>query len=127
MKYGRRIRCFIQYIRHEDIPKFFITADVVVLPYVEFHSQSGVLHLAQGFGKPVIVTDVGGLPEAVNHEETGLVVPAGNVERLAEAIMHLMTHENLRRQMGQRAKEMAVASFSWKAIADTTIEKAYKV
>ena len=125
LKCRSRIKCFLKYVEHLDVPIFFMPADIVILPYLQFHSQSGVLHLAQGFGKPVIVTDVGGLPEVVDDRKTGLIVPAGDVEALARAMTYLLENDRLRAEMGQRAREMAMQRFSWEAIAKATIEKAY--
>lgn len=125
MKCRSRIKCFLKYVEHQHVPIFFTPADIVVLPYLEFHSQSGVLHLAHGFGKPVIVSNVGGLPEVVEDHETGLIVPPGDVNRLAEAMGCLLENEGLRIKIGQRAREMAMERFSWEIIAKATIEKAY--
>jgi glycosyltransferase involved in cell wall biosynthesis len=125
MKHGNRVKCFIKYVKHEEIPTFFIPADIVVLPYLEFYSQSGVLHLAQGFGKATIVSDVGGLPEAVENYETGLIVPAGDVDRLSAALSYLLENEPARVEMGRRARELATEKFSWEDIAGATIDKAY--
>ena len=126
MKHGSRVRCFIGYVDHNNLSAFFEPADMVVLPYVEFSAQSGVLHLAQGFGKPVIVTDVGGLPEAVQDRETGLVVHAGDVEALVKGISYLLENERAGRQMGQRAREVATERFSWEKIARSTLEQVYE-
>jgi glycosyltransferase involved in cell wall biosynthesis len=125
MKYGKRVKCFIKYVKHEDIPKFFIAADIVVVPYLQFQSQSGVIHLAQGFGKAVIASDVGGLPEVIEDKETGLIVPSGDVERLADAMSYLLESGRVRLNMGRRAREVSMEKFSWDAIAEATIEKAY--
>ncbi len=125
MKHGGKVKCFVEYVEYADIPCFFRVADIVVLPYLEFYSQSGVVHLAQGFGKAVIASDVGGLPEAVENQKSGLIVPAGDVERLAEAMSYLLENESVRIRMGERAMEMAMERFSWNSIAMATIEKAY--
>jgi glycosyltransferase involved in cell wall biosynthesis len=127
MRHRSRIRCFIRYVEHEDIPIFFTSADIVVLPYVEFSAQSGVLHLAQGFGKAVIVTDVGGLPEVVEDHETGVIVPPGDVDQLAKAMSYLLENDGPRIEMGQRGREIATNRFSWETIAKATIEKAYGI
>ena len=125
MKHGNKVSCFIDYIEHDDIPLYFTLADVVVLPYTQFSAQSGVLHLAHGFGKPVIVTDVGGLPEAVENHKTGLIVPSGDVECLARAMTYLIGNDNVRKEMGNVAKKVAMEKFSWEGIAKATIENAY--
>lgn len=125
MKHKSQVKCFIKYVEHEEIAVFFTTADIVVVPYLKFSSQSGVLHLAQGFGKAVIGTDVGGIPEAIEDGKTGVIVPAGDVKRLSEAMRYLLKNDDVRTRMGRRAKEMAMERFSWDDIAKATIEKAY--
>ena len=52
------------YIPDNEIEKYFASCDIVVLPY-ESATQSGIVQMAYGFDKPVIVTDVGGIPEVV--------------------------------------------------------------
>jgi glycosyltransferase involved in cell wall biosynthesis len=125
MRHGDRVKLFLRYIEHQEIPLFFEAADVVVLPYLRFFSQSGVLHLAQGFRRPLIVTDVGGLPDAVRHGETGLVVPPGNVKALVEAMSYLLEHKEKRREFGLAAYEVARREFSWDKIARETVKRVY--
>ena len=74
-----------RYIPNEEIEKFFVAADALVLPYLS-GSQSAVGMLALHHGVPVIATDVGGLSETVVHEQTGLIVPPRDSLALAEAI-----------------------------------------
>ena len=57
----------------------------MVLPY-ESATQSGIVQIAYGFRKPVIVTDVGGLPEVVEDDVTGMIVPPFDDDALADAI-----------------------------------------
>ncbi|KAB8142122.1 glycosyltransferase [Chloroflexia bacterium SDU3-3] len=73
------------YIPNEEIRPYFDLCDVVVLPYVSA-TQSGVVQLAFGFGKPVITTRVGGLHEVVEHGVNGLIVPPQDEVQLAQAI-----------------------------------------
>jgi glycosyltransferase involved in cell wall biosynthesis len=125
MRNGRRVKCFLRYIEHHEIPAFFTAADVVVLPYLAFHSQSGVGHLAHAFAKPLIATKVGGLPELVENNRTGIMVSPGDADQLAQAMTTLLGDGRLRRDMGRRAREMATDKFSWDKIAKMTVEKAY--
>jgi D-inositol-3-phosphate glycosyltransferase len=125
LKHAGRIKCFIKYVPYEDIPLFFVSADIVVAPYREFSGQSGVALLGAGFGKAMIVSDAGGLPEVVEHGKTGLVVPAGGVDSLAEAMALLLKDSDLREAMGRQAELKAMEDFSWGKIATETIEKAY--
>lgn len=75
-----------QYIPNEEIGTYFASADLVALPYVDA-TQSGIVQLAFGFGVPVVTTTVGGLGEAVQDGVTGLLVPPGDSQALAEALM----------------------------------------
>jgi glycosyltransferase involved in cell wall biosynthesis len=81
-----RVRIEDAYIPNEDVHRYFAAADVVVLPYTEA-SQSGIVPIAYSFNTPVISTRVGGLPEAVLEDKTGLLVEAGDPGALARAIV----------------------------------------
>ncbi len=74
------------YIPDRQVGKYFTASDLVVLPYVSA-TQSGIVQIAFGFGKPVIVTSVGGLPEVVEDGRTGYVVPPCDAEALADAVV----------------------------------------
>ncbi len=75
-----------RYVPNEELPAIFSVADVVVLPYISA-TQSAVVQLAFSFGKPVITTNVGGLPEVVKDGMTGLIVPPQDATALAHAIV----------------------------------------
>jgi len=83
---------------------FFAKASLVVLPYVSA-STSGILMTAYAFGKPVVATRVGCLPEYVKHGVTGLLVTPCNVEQLAKAIIRMLSDDALRHRMGEKAKQ----------------------
>jgi glycosyltransferase involved in cell wall biosynthesis len=127
MKHRDKVLLFVRYIQHEELPLFFLPADVVVVPYLRFGSQSGVVHLAQGFGKPVIAANAGGLPELVEHNKTGVLVPPGDVGKLADALHLLLRDDRLRMDMGARARITGGEKFSWRDIARATVEKVYMV
>jgi glycosyltransferase involved in cell wall biosynthesis len=75
-----------RYVPNEELPRYFQSADIVVLPYIDA-TQSAVVQLAYGFGRPVITTDVGGLREVVQEGLTGLLVPPGDSSTFAQAII----------------------------------------
>jgi glycosyltransferase involved in cell wall biosynthesis len=79
------VRIVDRYIPNEQVELYFAAADAVVCPYLSA-SQSGVVQLAYGFGKPVICTRVGGLPEAVVEGETGFLANPRDPADLARAI-----------------------------------------
>jgi starch synthase len=109
------------YIPARLIARLFQEASVVALPYVEA-SQSAVLAIACAFGKPVVATAVGGIPEVVDHGETGYLVPPRDPESLAEAIVALLRDPDLRKRMGRRALEKAASELSWSNIARKTMQ-----
>jgi glycosyltransferase involved in cell wall biosynthesis len=80
------------YIPDQEVEKFFAASDLVVLPY-ESATQSGIVQIAYGFEKPVVVTDVGGLPDVVSDGKTGYVVESRNSHALAEGIIRFFRQE----------------------------------
>lgn len=74
------------YTPDREVEKYFAACDIVVLPY-ESATQSGIVQIAYGFGKPVVVTDVGGLPDVVTDNRTGYVVAPRDENALAEAVV----------------------------------------
>lgn len=109
------------YIPDEMVARLFQEASIVVIPYVEA-SQSAVLAIAYAFGKPVVATTVGGIPEAVEHEQTGYLVPPRDSDSLAEAVVTLLQDHDLRRKMGRQALKKAETEFSWSSVAGKTLE-----
>lgn len=86
---GDRIHCFLEYIRDERVGLFFSAADLVVLPYTHFDAQSAVGARALPYRKPMIVSDVGGLPDWVGRDPRW-VVPAGDSGELAARILTVL-------------------------------------
>jgi len=72
-----------QYVPNEDVGKYYTAADLVVLPY-RSATQSGILQIAFGFDRPVLVTRVGGLDESVQNDINGYVVPPKDPGAIAE-------------------------------------------
>lgn len=99
-----------KYVRNEDVPLYFCSANIVVLPYTDA-TQSGIVQIAYALRTPVITTDVGGLPEVVADGETGFIVRAGSAEMLAEAIVKYFSgkyEEKFRGEIERRGD-----SFGW--------------
>lgn len=107
------------YIPDKEVEKYFAASDLVVLPY-ESATQSGIVQIAYGFEKPVIVTDVGGLPDVVTNGKTGYVVEAKRPEKLAEAVIRYYEEEMEEKFVSGVKKE--AYRFSWDRMVET-IEK----
>jgi len=110
-----------RYITYKEGAELFQRCSVVVLPYIDA-SQSGVIPPAYGFKKPVVVTDVGSLPEIVDEGVTGFIVPPKNPEAFAKAIIKLLKDEKLRKQMGENAYRKLKEELSCDIVAEKTLE-----
>jgi glycosyltransferase involved in cell wall biosynthesis len=108
-------------ISDEETAQLFLDADIVVLPYTA-GSQSGVLAIANAFGKPLIVTDVGELGQTIEHERTGLVIPPRDEQALADAIIRLISDAPLRDRLAAATRALAERSASPKVVAARAIE-----
>lgn len=86
----------------------YAAADIFVMPSLEDNLPNTVLE-AMACGTPVLGFDVGGIPEMVQHHNTGLLVEPRNVEDLADKISYLLSHEEVRQNLGKNAREVAIA------------------
>lgn len=101
----------------QQVELYFAAADVVLLPYLE-GTTSGVLKLAMAFGKPVIATDVGDVPETVN-SDAGIVISHRHMsEELAPAMQHMQQHYEQFRRRWQAARE----PYAWSGIGQRYFE-----
>ena len=91
------------FVPRRERDELFRRASVVVLPYVNA-TTSAVIPIAYAHRKPVVVTDVGGLPDAVEDGRTGLVVPPRDPVALAGALVRLLRDDALRREYGEAAR-----------------------
>ena len=104
-----------------DVAGLFQRSTLSVLPYIEA-SQSGVANLSYGMGVPVVASDIGGLGELVKSGEDGLLVPAGDVQALAEAIIHLLSDTQLQEKMRAAALKRCQQDLNWSNIAAQTVQ-----
>lgn len=93
-----------------DVPELLAAADIFVLPS-DWEGLPLVVVEAMAAGKPVIASAVGGVPELIEQERTGMLVPAGDPEALAQAILRLARDPELRRRVGEAARASAVERF----------------
>jgi glycosyltransferase involved in cell wall biosynthesis len=95
----------------KDVPRLLGGSDLLWLTSV---SEGIPLTIIEGMaaGLPVVATDVGGVTEVVEPDETGLVSPAGNEEAIAEAVLKLALDPALRQRLGLAGRERAFGRFS---------------
>jgi glycosyltransferase involved in cell wall biosynthesis len=109
-----------RYVPDPEVARLFLGTELVVLPYREA-SQSGVAALAASFGLPVVATDVGELGELVRRTGMGPVVPPGDPDRLAAAIMELLSHPQRRAACAAAARQAATGSLEPGRVAAATL------
>lgn len=103
------------YTPDREVEKYFAAADLVVLPYTSA-TQSGIVQIAYGFTKPVVVTDVGGLPDVVENKETGYIVEPENPQAIADAVVRFFREEQAQRMQDNIEKE--AYRFSWERMGE---------
>jgi glycosyltransferase involved in cell wall biosynthesis len=114
------VRFVPRYVSDAELPAFFRRADLLVLPHRTV-DVSGVLFAGLAFGKPMVLSDVGGFRELVEEHGAGRLVPPGDVPALAEAIGELLADPAERERLAQRARAAAEGPFSWDSIAERTL------
>jgi glycosyltransferase involved in cell wall biosynthesis len=109
-----------RFVPDDELPAYFERADLVVLPYLQA-DQSGVLFTALAFGKPLLLSDVGGFPEIA---DTGAarIVPAGDAGALGSALRELLRDRAALTEMCVRARAAAHGRYSWEASARAHID-----
>lgn len=116
---GDQVQMVQGYVPDDEVEKYFAASDLVVLPYLSA-TQSGIVQIAFGFEKPVLVTEEGGLPDVVTNGKTGYVVEPRSAEMIAEAIMDYYINNRREAFVSQIEKEKD--RFSWKTFVDTLME-----
>ena len=113
------VRFDARFVTDAELRGYFRRADLVVLPYREA-DQSGVLFTALAFGKPLLVSDVGGFAELA---ATGAVraFPAGDARALRAALQQLLAERTTRELLAERARSAARECFAWQDIAARTL------
>ena len=107
------------YIPAAEVHRYFAAADLVILPYRHFDSQSGVGGSAIAFRKPLIVSRVGGLLDLVLDDRA--IVPPSDVEALSAAMNECLENDRRLLKLAKDADSVA-KSLSWDAIARQTID-----
>lgn len=115
-------RVINHFMTDEEMMKLNEIATVNLLPY-KSASQSGIIPVSFMFGNPIIATNVGALPEYINNSENGIIVPSGDSNAFADAMLRMINDKPflLRLQSGAR-KFGHGDKFDWNNIADETIK-----
>ncbi|MFB6271908.1 MAG: glycosyltransferase [Salinibacter sp.] len=108
----------------EDVLALIAAADAFVLPSLYGEGLPLVILEAMAVEVPIVSTRVEGVPEAIEHEWSGLLVPPDDPSALAEAVARLLADPAWARALGERARERVAASFTAEAMV-RRVERVY--
>ena len=108
-------------ISNDQMNRFYADADVVVLPSLKEATSISALE-AMSSARPIVASNVGGLPYLVENGVTGSLVPPSDPEALATAISELLGSSDRRRRMGDAARSRVLSELTWDHIARRTTE-----
>lgn len=101
-------------IAHAEVVKYYNELDIyVALSTLDSESFGVAIVEASACAVPVVVSSVGGLPEVVIQDETGLIVDKKDTQAAAEAIERLILNPELRKEMGERGREHVLSVYDW--------------
>jgi glycosyltransferase involved in cell wall biosynthesis len=115
-----RVRFLTRFVEEAEIPAIFRRADVVALPYHDAE-HSGVLYTGLAFGKPLVLSAVGGFPEVAEHGAAWLVPPE-DPRTLAATLTELVADAPARAELGAAAARAAAGPYSWDEAARQTLD-----
>ncbi|MCB9227365.1 MAG: glycosyltransferase [Chitinophagales bacterium] len=103
---------FMGFIDNNLIPQELNKFDIY-LALSRLESFGAAIVEAEACGVPVIVSNIGGLPEVIGNNETGIIVESENIEETANAILKLISNEKLRFEMGNNGRKRAKDLYDW--------------
>ena len=120
-KNGLKDVAFVGYVATDELPRYYKTADIFCSPATGHESFGIVLLEAMAVGKPIVASDIEGYASVMAHGVEGLLVPPKDKEKLAQALISLLTDESLRQQMGTKGR-LKAAEHGWERIAQRVLD-----
>lgn len=110
-------------VSSEDLPKYYASADVVVLPSITMGEAFGLV-LIEGMatGKPVIATNLPGVRTVVDNGINGYIVKPRDIKELSEKMSYLLENEKTRKKFGKRGRKKVEKMYSWEKIGKKLVE-----
>ena len=107
---------FTGYVPEKDLCQVFGAADVVVTPYLIATGTSGVFHLACGFGKPVVSSDLPEMRELLDYGASAILIPPGDDDALKDAILKVLDNKEATKKMCEQNLKFAQRE-RWSTVA----------
>ena len=113
---------FTGFVDYPDLPEFYAKSDIVVVPSEIYESFSYTVAQGMACGKPVIASEIGGIPETTNYGNAGLLFEPGNVDQLTSKIELLYANTDIREEFGRKARKYIVDYCSVESLKAKHIE-----
>lgn len=117
---------FYRSVPFEEVHTFFRAADIFIQPSITPELPNTLLQ-AMASATATVATDLVGSKELVENEKTALVVPSKNSRKIAEEIIRLYKEPDLRRRLGENARETVIKNLSWQTHCQNTLKIYYEV
>ncbi|MFH0942515.1 MAG: glycosyltransferase family 4 protein [Chloroflexota bacterium] len=117
---------FIGQVSHDELPRYYQTADVFCAPATNRESFGIILLEAMALGKPIVASNIEGYASVLTNGKEGLLAPPRDAKGLAESLMTLLTDPAMRREMGEKGRVTA-AKYSWQHVAQRVFDYYQKV
>lgn len=105
----------------EELPLYFSVMDICVFPS-RMESFGVAILEASACGKPVIGSNIGGIPEVIKDEETGILLKSNGVLALEDAILRLINNKELRIKMGEAGRKFVIENYAFRANVDKMVD-----
>lgn len=113
---------FISWAAPNTLSRYYQESLITVAPSVGVESFAITVAEAMSCGCAVVASDIGGIPELITHQETGLLTPPGDEQSLADALIRLLRQPELARVMGRRARQVVEQRFARAVVAAQMLE-----
>ena len=110
---------YLGFLSNGEVAHEMRKCDIIAMPSIYESEVFGVTAIeASATGLPVVASDIGGIPEAIQHNKTGILVPPKNAKKLSEALLNLINNPALRDTMGAAGVQFVKNNFLWERNAE---------
>jgi colanic acid/amylovoran biosynthesis glycosyltransferase len=119
-------------LSQEAVSKCYTDSDIFLLPSIigsngEEEGQGLVVQEAQSTGLPVVATNIGGIPEGVLPDESAYLVPERDVDALADRLLYLIDHPEVRKEMGRKGRRFVEENYDNEILIDRLVEIYHRI
>jgi glycosyltransferase involved in cell wall biosynthesis len=112
---------FLGHATGEELRRLYRTCDIFVAP--SLYESFGQIYIeAMSYAKPVIGCGVGGVPEIIKDNDTGILVPPEDAQALSRATVSLLQNKSWANRLGQKAREAVEKRFSIESMVERTLQ-----